>query len=123
MSAPATTIQRGLRHGSAAAARHLSTSLSSGARTQQRRSLSKQCVRITTQKQQQQQQRRWQSSDAAASAEEVAVSPKIASIVDQISTLTLLETADLVKSLKVCTVSIGCSMGCVVDGGVVGKDG
>ena len=31
-----------------------------------------------------------------------AVSPKIVGIVDQISQLTLLETADLVSSLKVC---------------------
>lgn len=41
--------------------------------------------------------RRWNSSDAAAAP----VSPKIQTIVDQISTLTLLETADLVSSLKV----------------------
>lgn len=41
--------------------------------------------------------RRWQSTDA------VAVSPKISGIVDQISQLTLLETADLVQSLKVRT--------------------
>lgn len=40
-------------------------------------------------------QRRWQS-DAAAPA-----NPKIATIVDQISQLTLLETADLVSTLKV----------------------
>lgn len=40
-------------------------------------------------------QRRW-NSEAAAPA-----NPKIAQIVDQISTLTLLETADLVASLKV----------------------
>ncbi|MCJ1364913.1 hypothetical protein MMC16_004030 [Acarospora aff. strigata] len=39
--------------------------------------------------------RRWQSSDAAA-----ASNPKIVGIVDQISQLTLLETADLVSSLK-----------------------
>ncbi|KAF1834921.1 54S ribosomal protein L12, mitochondrial precursor [Decorospora gaudefroyi] len=39
-------------------------------------------------------QRRWQS-DAAA-----ATNPKIATIVDQISQLTLLETADLVSTLK-----------------------
>ena len=31
------------------------------------------------------------------------MNPKIAGIVDQISTLTLLETADLVQSLKVCS--------------------
>ena len=39
--------------------------------------------------------RRWQSTEAAP------VNPKIATIVDQISQLTLLETADLVSSLKV----------------------
>lgn len=39
-------------------------------------------------------QRRWNSDAAPAN-------PKIATIVDQISTLTLLETADLVASLKV----------------------
>lgn len=39
--------------------------------------------------------RRWESTDSAA------VSPKISGIVDQISQLTLLETADLVQSLKV----------------------
>ena len=38
--------------------------------------------------------RRWQSTEAATS-------PKISGIVDQISQLTLLETADLVASLKV----------------------
>ncbi|KAF1972309.1 ClpS-like protein [Bimuria novae-zelandiae CBS 107.79] len=38
---------------------------------------------------------RWQSTDAAAPA-----NPKIATIVDQISQLTLLETADLVSTLK-----------------------
>lgn len=43
-------------------------------------------------------QRRWQSSDAAAAP----TNPKIATIVDQISQLTLLETADLVSTLKVC---------------------
>lgn len=37
--------------------------------------------------------RRWNSTDAA--------NPKIEAIVDQISQLTLLETADLVSSLKV----------------------
>ncbi|KAJ4319169.1 54S ribosomal protein L12, mitochondrial [Neodidymelliopsis sp. IMI 364377] len=40
-------------------------------------------------------QRRWQSDAAAAPA-----NPKIATIVDQISQLTLLETADLVSTLK-----------------------
>ncbi|KAL1899737.1 54S ribosomal protein L12, mitochondrial [Ceratocystis pirilliformis] len=41
--------------------------------------------------------RRCNSTEAAAAT---PVSPKIAAIVDQISTLTLLETADLVSSLK-----------------------
>ncbi|KAI7976096.1 hypothetical protein EIK77_008114 [Talaromyces pinophilus] len=40
--------------------------------------------------------RRWQSTDAAAAP----ANPKIVQIVDQISQLTLLETADLVASLK-----------------------
>ncbi|KAF1822266.1 ClpS-like protein [Dissoconium aciculare CBS 342.82] len=44
---------------------------------------------------QQHNSRRWQSTEAAAPS-----NPKIASIVDQISQLTLLETADLVSSLK-----------------------
>lgn len=44
-----------------------------------------------------QQARRWQSTDAAAAP----ANPKIATIVDQISQLTLLETADLVSTLKV----------------------
>ncbi|KAL0263062.1 54S ribosomal protein L12, mitochondrial [Diplodia seriata] len=43
--------------------------------------------------------RRWQSTDAAAAAAAPA-NPKIATIVDQISQLTLLETADLVSTLK-----------------------
>lgn len=42
--------------------------------------------------------RRFNSSEAAAAA--APVDPKIASIVDSISTLTLLETAALVKELK-----------------------
>ncbi|CAL5870415.1 uncharacterized protein PFLUO_LOCUS4651 [Penicillium psychrofluorescens] len=41
--------------------------------------------------------RRWESTDAAAAA---PTSPKITQIVDQISQLTLLETADLVSTLK-----------------------
>ncbi|KAI9757125.1 MAG: hypothetical protein M1815_001965 [Lichina confinis] len=41
-------------------------------------------------------QRRWQSTDATASTD----SSKITGIVDQISQLTLLETADLVSALK-----------------------
>ncbi|KKA28101.1 hypothetical protein TD95_002320 [Thielaviopsis punctulata] len=43
--------------------------------------------------------RRSNSTDAAPAAA-APVNPKIAAIVDQISTLTLLETADLVSSLK-----------------------
>ncbi|KAJ9297517.1 hypothetical protein DTO271G3_4292 [Paecilomyces variotii] len=43
--------------------------------------------------------RRWQSTDAGAAAA-AASNPKITQIVDQISQLTLLETADLVASLK-----------------------
>ena len=42
--------------------------------------------------------RRWESTAASAAA---PIDPKISSIVDQISQLTLLETADLVSSLKV----------------------
>ncbi|KAJ6171450.1 hypothetical protein N7470_000517 [Penicillium chermesinum] len=41
--------------------------------------------------------RRWESTEAAAAA---PANPEIAQIVDQISQLTLLETADLVSSLK-----------------------
>lgn len=46
--------------------------------------------------------RRYQSTEAAAAP----ASPKIAGIVDQISQLTLLETADLVSSLKVGGTSV-----------------
>lgn len=54
-------------------------------------------LRITTSALAQQRiTRRYQSTDAAA-----PTNPKIATIVDQISQLTLLETADLVSSLKV----------------------
>ncbi|KAI9893460.1 MAG: hypothetical protein M1814_006757 [Vezdaea aestivalis] len=42
-------------------------------------------------------QRRWQST---ATSSETPISPKISGIVDEISKLTLLETADLVASLK-----------------------
>ncbi|KAF1961860.1 ClpS-like protein [Byssothecium circinans] len=45
---------------------------------------------------QQKSSRRWQTTDAAAAPS----NPKIATIVDQISQLTLLETADLVSTLK-----------------------
>lgn len=44
------------------------------------------------------QSQRWQSNDATAAT---PTNPKIAGIVDRISELTLLETADLVSSLKV----------------------
>jgi large subunit ribosomal protein L7/L12 len=47
--------------------------------------------------QQQRMTRRYNSTEASAAA----VNPKISAIVDQISQLTLLETADLVASLKV----------------------
>lgn len=47
-----------------------------------------------------QQQRRWEST--------ASLNPKISGIVDQISQLTLLETADLVSSLKVFCTSSHC---------------
>ncbi|KAF2015301.1 ClpS-like protein [Aaosphaeria arxii CBS 175.79] len=53
-------------------------------------------VRPTVSFAQQRSSRRWQSTDAAAAP----TNPKIATIVDQISQLTLLETADLVSTLK-----------------------
>ena len=56
------------------------------------------CVRLTSLPSFQRRRkpsRRWQSTDAAGT------NPKISGIVDQISQLTLLETADLVASLKV----------------------
>ncbi|OAG37462.1 ribosomal protein L7/L12 [Fonsecaea monophora] len=76
------------------------------ARTQ-KRSLSSQCLRLSSTSSANQHRRRnslgpsqcsrrWQSTDAAATP----TNPKIAGIVDQISQLTLLETADLVASLK-----------------------
>lgn len=46
----------------------------------------------------QQESRRWQSTEAALPS---STNPKISGIVDQISQLTLLETADLVSTLKV----------------------
>ncbi|KAI1607880.1 50S ribosomal protein L7/L12 [Exophiala viscosa] len=72
----------------------------------QKRSLSSQCLRLSSTSSPDQARRRnnqtisratrrWQSTDAAAST-----NPKITGIVDQISQLTLLETADLVASLK-----------------------
>ena len=75
----------------------------------QKRSLSSQCLRLSSTSSANQQRRhnslkqsrRWQSTDAAAAP----TNPKIAGIVDQISQLTLLETADLVASLKVCSMS------------------
>merc|ERR1712000_322899 len=73
----------------------------------QKRSLSSQCLRLSTTSSANQHRRRneqplsrharrWQSTDAAAAPSD----PKISAIVDQISQLTLLETADLVASLK-----------------------
>ncbi|KIW24445.1 ribosomal protein L7/L12 [Cladophialophora immunda] len=73
----------------------------------QKRSLSSQCLRLSSTSSANQHRRRnslvsskssrrWQSTDAAAAP----TNPKIAGIVDQISQLTLLETADLVASLK-----------------------
>ncbi|OAL48242.1 54S ribosomal protein L12, mitochondrial precursor [Pyrenochaeta sp. DS3sAY3a] len=53
-------------------------------------------VRPTIGATQQRIQRRWASGEAAAAP----TNPKIATIVDQISQLTLLETADLVSTLK-----------------------
>lgn len=44
--------------------------------------------------------RRWQSTESEAAA--APANPKISQIVDQVSQLTLLETADLVSTLKVC---------------------
>jgi large subunit ribosomal protein L7/L12 len=62
------------------------------------RSLAARNTTTTLLRQTQYQARRWQSTEAAATA---PVSPKIDGIVDQIGKLTLLETADLIKSLKV----------------------
>ncbi|KEF59985.1 uncharacterized protein A1O9_04833 [Exophiala aquamarina CBS 119918] len=71
----------------------------------QKRSLSSQCLRLSSRSSANQFQRRntlaspsrrRQSTDAAAPP----TNPKISGIVDQISQLTLLETADLVASLK-----------------------
>ncbi|KAK7892994.1 54S ribosomal protein L12, mitochondrial [Exophiala xenobiotica] len=73
----------------------------------QKRSLSSQCLRLSTTSSANQHRRRneqslsrharrWQSTEAAAAPTD----PKISAIVDQISQLTLLETADLVASLK-----------------------
>ncbi|EXJ95470.1 hypothetical protein A1O1_00592 [Capronia coronata CBS 617.96] len=73
----------------------------------QKRNLSSQCLRLSSTSSATQhrrrngvtvssQSRRWQSTDAA----DATTNPKIAGIVDQISQLTLLETADLVASLK-----------------------
>ena len=45
--------------------------------------------------------RRWASTEASTN-------PKVSSIVDQISQLTLLETADLVAGLKVCSPTSAC---------------
>ena len=71
----------------------------------QKRSLSSHCLRLSSTSSSDQHRRRngfkpsrrWQSTNAATAA----TSPKISTIVDQISQLTLLETGDLVASLKV----------------------
>jgi large subunit ribosomal protein L7/L12 len=48
--------------------------------------------------------RRWNSTSAVAAAD-----PKIADIVDKISGLTLLQTADLVSALKVSALQCPCN--------------
>lgn len=50
--------------------------------------------------------RRWQSTESEAAA--APANPKISQIVDQVSQLTLLETADLVSTLKVCYSMLSC---------------
>ncbi|KAK1813418.1 54S ribosomal protein L12, mitochondrial [Friedmanniomyces endolithicus] len=52
-------------------------------------------IAALTSRRRRQETRRWQSTDTAA-----ATNPKISTIVDQIGQLTLLETADLVSTLK-----------------------
>jgi hypothetical protein len=47
----------------------------------------------------------YQQTSRRCNSTEAALNPKIAGIVDQISQLTLLETADLVTSLKVCAIN------------------
>ncbi|KAK5118352.1 hypothetical protein LTR62_002865 [Meristemomyces frigidus] len=54
------------------------------------------CTAALTSRRRRQETRRWQSTEAATAS----TNPKIATIVDQIGQLTLLETADLVASLK-----------------------
>jgi large subunit ribosomal protein L7/L12 len=75
-------------------------SLTSQAAARCCRQLVRSSVRIssTTYLSQRTPSRRWNSTEAQAAA---PANPKITQIVDQISQLTLLETADLVASLKV----------------------
>ncbi|KAH8704658.1 54S ribosomal protein L12, mitochondrial precursor [Phaeosphaeriaceae sp. PMI808] len=61
-------------------------------------------------------QRRWASGDAAVAP----TNPKIATIVDQISQLTLLETADLVSTLKTRLNIPDMPMGGFIGGGPAG---
>ncbi|KAH7065744.1 54S ribosomal protein L12, mitochondrial precursor [Paraphoma chrysanthemicola] len=74
-------------------------------------------VRPTVGATQQRIQRRWASGETAAAA---ATNPKIATIVDQISQLTLLETADLVSTLKTRLNIPDMPMGGFVGGGPAG---
>ncbi|KAG8531435.1 uncharacterized protein KY384_003064 [Bacidia gigantensis] len=59
-------------------------------------------ARATTQLERRAPSRRWESTTA-----EAPIDPKISTIVDQISQLTLLETADLVSNLKIPDLPIG----------------
>ncbi|AEO57559.1 hypothetical protein MYCTH_2126562 [Thermothelomyces thermophilus ATCC 42464] len=57
-------------------------------------------IRASSSLLQQRMTRRYNSTEAASSSSSSTTNPKISAIVDQISQLTLLETADLVASLK-----------------------
>ncbi|GAB1741803.1 hypothetical protein D0864_11620 [Hortaea werneckii] len=87
MSLSCQHAARILRSATSQSSRRYTTAAASATRTQQQR-------------QQGIQQRRWQSTEAAPAEAAAPTNPKIAGIVDQISTLTLLETADLVSTLK-----------------------
>ncbi|KAI7517726.1 hypothetical protein KC331_g21567, partial [Hortaea werneckii] len=87
MSLSCQHAARLLRSATSQSSRRYTTAAASATRTQQQR-------------QQGIQQRRWQSTEAAPAEAAAPTNPKIAGIVDQISTLTLLETADLVSTLK-----------------------
>lgn len=98
---PRQYLRRSVKMASSApnALRHCCSHASAVSRSQ-KRSLSFQCFRMQFSyhsSRSQSPQRRWQSTEAAAP------SSKVSGIVDQISQLTLLETADLVQSLKVCS--------------------